>query len=264
MMRQTIRGDGSLQNLSSKALSIIAYYLSEYDIDAVISLGFKNRAQAIREISKKFNRPENYLKLRRDEFDALPFSKSHRNGWKNRKPAKDVLELGQWLQSFSFNDITELVKNLLKNEEQSLYHIREHYTERNNFENHTIDMTMNEEEIEHIINAVDKNAKIELVVTPQKKRILNVSLLNNLKMLYKGNCQLCGCKPFDIEGLDICEAHHIEYFSQSKNNDASNIIIVCPNHHRLIHKYNPSFDRNLLLFEYDNGRIEKIKINYHL
>ena len=86
---------------SSRALSIIAYYLSEYDMDAVITLGYQNRAQAIREISEKFKRSNNYLKLRRDEFDALPFSKSHRNGWKNREPAKDVLEMGEWLRLFS-------------------------------------------------------------------------------------------------------------------------------------------------------------------
>lgn len=253
-----------MQNKSSRTLSIIAYYLSEYDMDAVISLGYQNRAQAIREISEKFNRPNNYLKLRRDEFDALPFSRSHRNGWKNRDPAKDVLEMGEWLQRFSFEELTDLVTDLLENEAQADF-CEIKYEERSQIKKKAIDFTlMTEEEIEYTINAVDRNARVEIAIAPQKKRILKVSLINNLKMLYRGTCQLCGCKPFGIDKLDICEAHHIEYFSQSKNNNVSNIIILCPNHHRMIHKCNPIFDRNSLLFKYEDGRKEEIKINYHL
>ncbi len=249
---------------SSRALSIIAYYLSEYDMDAVITLGYQNRAQAIREISEKFKRSNNYLKLRRDEFDALPFSKSDRNGWKNREPAKDVLEMGEWLRLFSFDELTNLVKDLLENEVQTEFYDKQ-YVEEKGIKKYAVDFdSMSEEEIEYIINGVDKNARVEVTVAPQKKRFLKVSLINNIKMLYRGSCQLCGCKPFEIDGLDICEAHHIEYFSESQNNDASNIIIVCPNHHRMIHKYNPVFDRDLLLFQYNDRHIEKIKINYHL
>ena len=69
---------------SSKMLSIIAFFLSEYDMQAVASLGYKNRVEAIREISAMYDRNSNYLKLRRDEFDALPLSSSHRNGWNER------------------------------------------------------------------------------------------------------------------------------------------------------------------------------------
>ena len=72
----------------SKALSIIAYYLSEYDMDAVHTLGFKTQKEAFKQISVCFNKDNNYLKLRRDEFDALPSSSSHRNGWRNRPPHK--------------------------------------------------------------------------------------------------------------------------------------------------------------------------------
>lgn len=54
----------------------------------------------------------------------------------------------------------------------------------------------------------------------------------------------------------------IYYFASSHNNDASNIIIVCPNHHRLIHKLNPVFDPVERQFEYPDGTKEKIKIDY--
>lgn len=101
---------------SSKALSIIAFFLSEYDMTAVKSLGYGNRSEAIREISAIYLRNSNYLKLRRDEFDALPFSSSSRNGWRNREPAKDVLELGEWLHKLSFHELHSLVMSLIYNQ----------------------------------------------------------------------------------------------------------------------------------------------------
>lgn len=87
---------------------------------------------------------------------------------------------------------------------------------------------------------------------------------HNLKKLYHGYCQLCGNRPFNVDTVDICEAHHIEYFSDSHNNNASNIVIICPNHHRMIHKCSPSFDEETHSFIYSDGRIEPLKINFHL
>jgi len=37
---------------------------------------------------------------------------------------------------------------------------------------------------------------------------------------------------------------HIFYFTCSQNNDSTNIIIISPNYHRIIHKNNPHFNRN--------------------
>ena len=39
-------------------------------------------------------------------------------------------------------------------------------------------------------------------------------------------------------------------------------IIVCPNHHLLIHKLNPVFNPDDRCFEYPDGTKEKIKIDY--
>ena len=93
----------------SKELSIIAYYLSEYDMRAVEELGYKSRRQAFIKISEILGRKSNYLKLRRDEFDALSDSRSKRLGWRNRRPAKDVVEMAAWLKQFSFEEMTRLV-----------------------------------------------------------------------------------------------------------------------------------------------------------
>ena len=98
---------------SSRSLSIIAYYLSEYNTDALHSLGFTTQRAAFKEISVCFNRDNNYLKLRRDEFDALPDSASHRSGWRNRTPSRDVVNLAAYLKKFSYEELTELVKSII-------------------------------------------------------------------------------------------------------------------------------------------------------
>lgn len=63
---------------TSYELSVIAYYLSEYDMKAVKELGFRTRQEAFNEISIIMGRENNYLKLRRDEFDVL--TSSNRKG----------------------------------------------------------------------------------------------------------------------------------------------------------------------------------------
>ena len=93
-----------MRNPTSNILSILAYYLSEYDIEAVHMLGYKNRTECFKAISVKFSRDNNYLKLRRDEFDALSMSSSHRSGWKNRPATTDVIKLAEELRGFSLEN----------------------------------------------------------------------------------------------------------------------------------------------------------------
>ena len=241
---------------TSKALSIIAYYLSEYDLDAAQALGYKTRNEAIKSISVAAGRDNNYLKLRRDEFDALPDSSSSRKGFRNRPPLKEVAEMGAYLHSFSFDELTEIVKSLIEGFNTS------------NTETHPITHsvktdTISEEELEQIINFSDPEATIEVVTKTSARRVCNTSIVHKLKKLYKGQCQICGKNPIDGWNVDICEAHHIEHYSKTQNNDANNIVIVCPNHHRLLHKINPIFDRENTRFETSEKMIE-IKLDYHL
>lgn len=63
---------------------------------------------------------------------------------------------------------------------------------------------------------------------------------------------------------EIVEAHHIEYFSKTQNNDSSNIIILCPNCHALIHKCNPAYDKKTCSFKFDNGKSLSVKTKGHL
>lgn len=97
-----------------------------------------------------------------------------------------------------------------------------------------------------------------------KIRKLNKKIGDNLKLLYGYRCQICGHKIGEEYASHIVEAHHIDYFISSLNNDANNQMIVCPNHHSIIHDVNPVFDRRRLLYVYKNGLEEKLVLNRHL
>ena len=224
-------------------------------MDAVRALEFKTRKEAIEHISSAFGRNNNYLKLRRDEFDSLPGSSSTRKGWRNRPAAKSVEKLGEHLKQFSFDELTGIVKTFL-----SEFFGTALCSERTT---RSVQADLSEEELEQIINHSDPDATIVFVSQNVSQRICDTSIVQKLKQLYRGQCQICGGRPIADSGVDICEAHHIEYYAESANNNASNIIILCPNHHRLIHKVNPKFNREIMRFTWPDGEL-KIQLDYHL
>ena len=123
-----------------------------------------------------------------------------------------------------------------------------------------------EEEYEASINydVIDPFASIQTVQQLTKIRKLNRAIGDNLKMLYDYKCQICGDNFGGRYGTRIVEAHHIEPFVVNQNNDSSNQVIICPNHHRVMHRTEPALDRARLLFNYSNGIQEKVVINRHL
>ena len=97
-----------------------------------------------------------------------------------------------------------------------------------------------------------------------KYRKLNRELGERLKRNYNYRCQICGQNVGELYGAQVADCHHINYFSVSLDNNASNLLIVCPNHHRIIHATNPTFDRERKLFLYPNGLEEILRLNEHL
>lgn len=110
----------------------------------------------------------------------------------------------------------------------------------------------------------DEGAGIQVNQCLVKIRKLNRLIGENLKLLYGYRCQICGQLIGEEFGSHIVEAHHIDYFVNSLNNDASNQMIVCPNHHSIIHDANPVFDRRRRLYMYSNGVEQRLIINKHL
>ena len=114
------------------------------------------------------------------------------------------------------------------------------------------------------IKVTDPDASIEERTQIAKVRKLDRSIGDNLKQLYGYRCQICGKLIGEEYAAHVVEAHHIDYFVRSLNNDASNQLIVCPNHQSIIHDVNPVFDRTRKLYVYKNGMTEGLLLNKHL
>ena len=241
---------------NTKLMDIIAYYLSEYDADAVSQLGYTSRSEAFREIGRLFEKNNNYLKRLRDEYDVV--TSSTRNGQCNRPPRERIVATKNHLQSFSFDEITQIVVAILENRVDDQTYLDAHA----GTELDTRDFT--EEEIEHIINFKDDQATIKIVQGNTYRRVYNTSIIKQLKRLYKGKCQVCGDNPAAKYNVDITEVHHIDHFSLSQNNDSRNLIVLCPNHHRVIHKLNPFFNASKRSFIFPDGGELKVLEDHHL
>lgn len=237
-------------NDQNTKLSVVAYYLSKFDTDAINALGYKNQTVAIKDISVRLGSGNSYLKQRRDEFDVL--TGSHRRGYANREPARGVLEMHNNLKDITFDDFTNIISQPI------LASTNE--TQNNSLE---IDSRLSDVEIEAIINDKDSNSAIFLRQSNRKTRSYNPRSIENLKKLYHYRCQICECSTQEY-AVNIVEAHHILPLSESQNNDSDNIIILCPNHHRLIHRANPVFERQGNCFVFSNDLILPIKLNLHL
>lgn len=127
-------------------------------------------------------------------------------------------------------------------------------------------LTMEEDVFESssMINLKDENAGYRYSNALHKIRNLDRSIGESLKQLYQYRCQMTGEEIGSVYGAHVVEAHHIDPFTKSLNNDTSNIIIISPNYHRIVHQAKPIFDRSQLAFVYPNGLVDKVKVNKHL
>lgn len=123
---------------------------------------------------------------------------------------------------------------------------------------------MTEEEFEAAIIRTDPHAGIRKKQKLVKIRQLDTAIGDSLKRVYGYRCQMTGEYVGEQHGISVVEAHHIRPFTQSLDNDTSNIMILSPNYHRIVHKAKPHFNRKTLSFEYPNGLIENVKLNRHL
>ena len=110
----------------------------------------------------------------------------------------------------------------------------------------------------------DKSASIEEKQQLVKYRKIDRSIIKMLKEFYDYRDEISGEKIGEEYGDSVVEAHHIDYFTKSQNNDSTNIIIISPNYHRIIHKNNPHFNRKKFQFEFPNGEVLSLKLYEHL
>ena len=119
-------------------------------------------------------------------------------------------------------------------------------------------------EAEFNFDVNDDTAGLNTKTVIAKIRKYNKKFGDSLKLHYEYRCQICGKRIGEKYESNIVEAHHIDYFVKSQNNDISNLLIVCPNHHGIIHDRNPIFDYKKCTYKYPNGLEEGLVLNDHL
>lgn len=91
-----------------------------------------------------------------------------------------------------------------------------------------------------------ENEREEVIVRRIKryKRIVD-----KLKERYKNRCQICGFSFEKEKGEGYSEAHHIVRLADDGSQDEDNVLILCANHHRMLHyakEVNYCIENNLL------------------
>jgi 5-methylcytosine-specific restriction endonuclease McrA len=106
--------------------------------------------------------------------------------------------------------------------------------------------------------------KIEWRTVPATREIKrNPEIPYTLKELYNFKCQICEHDFKPRYGQAYSETHHIIALSRGGVDHSNNLIVVCPNHHRIIHEAKPVFDRSKLAFVYRNGLQEHLQLKNH-
>jgi hypothetical protein len=99
-------------------------------------------------------------------------------------------------------------------------------------------LMLGDDALEAALSGVEPARQQELRARVKRNRELVMSLRN----LYNGCCQICEWSPRDEFEQDLCEGHHINWLGHGGIDDLSNMVLLCPNHHRAVHRLNAPFD----------------------
>ena len=133
-----------------------------------------------------------------------------------------------------------------------------------------------EEKLEILINSNNENSIYKLIseipsgISEKRMQYLyqqspqrNKKLASKLKSIYKGKCQICKWDPKNIYGKYLTESHHLRWLSRGGDDELSNLILVCPNHHRAIHVHDAVLDYSDYSLQFKNHK-EKLLLNEHI
>ena len=239
-------------------LSIIAYYLSEYDMRAVETLGYPNRSVAFSEISNVMCKPDNYLKRRRDEFDVI--TSSHRRGQCNRPVLPAVKAIFDEFHNFAFEEITQVVKDIIAKQSHS----------------QVLESSQDAIYLREIDNTLTPNCgQKHILKAPVPRRDRSVAekhvywrdpvIAANALCNANYKCEICATHPTFIRksnGKPYTEPHHLVPMSAQKDFNVSldvenNIVSLCSNCHNQIHY---GVDIECILKPLYEKRIELLKL----
>jgi hypothetical protein len=110
---------------------------------------------------------------------------------------------------------------------------------------------------------VQREAPRKVLIPEHEEFYRDPLLAESLKSIYDHRCQVCGMNFRVKYDEPFSETHHIQPLGKGGADISKNIIVICPNHHRIIHKTNPDFDRSKLLYKYPNGLEERLILADH-
>lgn len=132
-----------------------------------------------------------------------------------------------------------------------------------------------EERLEAVLTSGDEEAVARLLVEEpagivEQRRLYLMSraiqrdrqLVDELRQIYRGRCQVCGWSPRDRYATELCEAHHVRWLSRGGQDLLSNLVLICPNHHRAVHKCDAPFDFEVRAFIF-SGAAERLELVEH-
>ena len=87
--------------------------------------------------------------------------------------------------------------------------------------------------------------------------------VEDLRTLYRGRCQVCEWESRAAHSVDVCEGHHLQWLSRGGSDAMSNMVLLCPNYHRLVHALDAPLDFSDLSFDLGTQRAP-LRLTDHL
>jgi hypothetical protein len=110
---------------------------------------------------------------------------------------------------------------------------------------------------------VEREKPRKIIIPEHEEYFRDPLLAESLKSVYDHRCQVCGMSFKIRYDEPFAETHHIQPLSEKGLDISKNIIVICPNHHRIIHRTDAQFDGSKLLYKYPNGLEERLLLADH-
>jgi predicted HNH restriction endonuclease len=234
----------------SKA-SLLAFFLSKHNEEAIKCVGYKTFSEAFKDIAKILSVKPTYIKLRRDEFDAL--NNGNRQGWNKRQPTSIVVRLYKEFNSKTFDELRQAALNIL-NENKSINKENIEKAKREINKGNKDEIESDADYIYEVNNSLendDDNNQISYAPKEPRKQVTTVgekylrdSGISKQALKAAGYiCEICGNEKLFLRkhgGTYYTEPHHLipislqfdTKFVKSLDNPA-NIISLCSFCHNL-------------------------------
>lgn len=101
-------------------------------------------------------------------------------------------------------------------------------------------------------------------VKEHERRLQDPWLPNALKVLYEHKCQVCTHDFTARYDTPYADTRFIQAIEDGGEPVSKNVVVLCPNHDKIIQVTRATFDRNALAFTFPNGLRERLLLREHL